>query len=212
LPKEVIEEYSRTLGNPWNLINPGFMFKAYPCAHISHFGVTAGLQLRKEHAIDWKQIDEIEFRIPPLIQKLVHYDNPGTGIEGKFSPGYCLCRALIEGKIKIEHFTDANVKDPTTLQLMQKIRWVVIDQDLKDGPFGYQEVVLNMRDKRVYSCKVAHAKGEPQNPQTPQEFTAKYLDCARYAQYTESTAARIQEMIMNLEKVGDIAQLAAIIG
>jgi 2-methylcitrate dehydratase PrpD len=211
LPEKVQEEHMQALGNPWNLLKPGLMFKAFPCAHISHFGVTAGQQLRKQHNIDWRQIAEIEFRYPTYIQKVVHYPDPKTGIEGKFSLGYCLCRMLIEGKIKIDHFTDEAVKDPTTRKLMQKIKWVVQDQDMKAGPFGYQEVVLKMQDGQVYSCRVDNAKGEPQNPQTREEFTTKYMDCAAYAHYAEKTAAQIQNLILNMENVRDVAEIMELI-
>ena len=166
LSEEVLQEHVQSLGNPWNLIKPGLMFKAFPCAHISHFGVTAGLELRKKYNIDWKNISEIEFRIPSVVQQVVHYPDPKTGIEGKFSLGYCLCRALTEGKIKISHFTDESIMDPTIRQLMSKIKWVVMElgeQDLKENPFGYQEVILRMQDGSVFSHKVNHAKGEPQN-------------------------------------------------
>jgi 2-methylcitrate dehydratase PrpD len=212
LPIEVEEEHSKALGNPWNILNPGFMFKAFPCAHISHFGVTAGLQLRKQHSIDWKQISEIEFRIPSAIQKLVSYPDPKTGIQAKFSLGYCLCRALIEGKIKITHFADENINDPSTRQLMQKIKFVAIDQDMGDSPFGYQEVILKMRDGKTFSCRVDHSKGEPQNPQTYEEFTSKYLECAQHAHYDEKTASQIQATTLDLDNLKDVSQLAALIG
>jgi 2-methylcitrate dehydratase PrpD len=212
LPKEVEEEYSQALGNPWNILSPGFMFKAFPCAHISHFGVTAGLQLRKQHSIDWKQIAEIEFRIPPAIQKLVSYPDPKTGIQAKFSLGYCLSRALIEGKIKITHFADENINDPSTRQLMQKIKFTTVEQDMGESPFGFQEVILKMRDGKIISCKVDHSKGEPQNPQTYEEFTSKYTECARYAHYDDETASKIQAMTLNLDNVDDISQLTALIG
>jgi 2-methylcitrate dehydratase PrpD len=208
LPVDIQLENLRTLGNPWNLINPGLMFKAFPCAHISHFGVDAGLQLRKRHNIDHRNIAEIEFRIPKVVQKVVHYPDPRTGIEGKFSLGYCLCRVLIERKIKISHFTDDAVNDPTTRELMRKIKWVVMDQDLNVGPFGYQEVILKMADGSVYSCKVEHAKGEPQNPQTSAEFTAKYMDSALYAGYDSRTAEQILQMVLNIEGLEDITELA----
>ncbi len=212
LSKEIQAAHSQALGRPWNLINPGLMFKAYPCAHISAFGVTAGLELRKEHNIDWRQISEIELRIPTIIDKMVHYNDPTTGIEAKFSPGYCLCRALIEGEIKISHFADENINDPATRQLMQAIRLVVLEQEQQVGSFGYQEVVLKMKNGTVYSCKVEHAKGDPQNPQTDEEFTGKYLSCAEYAHYDRETALQIQEMVTGLERLTDVSALTELLG
>jgi len=212
VPQEAMQENLRALGNPWNIVNPGMMFKAFPCAHISHFGVDAALQLRKKYSIDWQQIAEIEFRIPPVIQRAVSYSEPKTGVEGKFSLGYCLCRALIDGRIKITDFTDDNVKDPTTRQLMSKIKWVVVEQKPLIGPFGFQEVVLKMNNGNVYTCRVDHPRGEPQNPQTREEFEIKYRDCALHAHYDEKTVSQIKDLIMNLENIEDVLQITTLMG
>lgn len=212
LSNEVLDKDLKALGNPWNIINPGLMFKAFPCAHISHFGVDAALQMRKKYSIDWQKIEEIEFHIPPFIQRAVSYSEPQTGVEGKFSLGYCLSRALIAGKINITDFTNENVKDEDTRRLMKKIKWVVMEQQPAGGPFGFQEVILKMKDGNIHSCKVEHPRGEPQNPLTEDEFAAKYLNCALHAGYDEKNASRIKDLILGLEKVEDVNQLTDLMG
>jgi 2-methylcitrate dehydratase PrpD len=168
------------------------------------------LQLRKKHTIDWRQIAGIEFRLPAAVQRASH-DDPQTGVEGKFSLGYCLCRALINGRIRINDFTDESVKDPTTRQLMSKITWLSEQPD-QIGPFGFQEIILKMNDSNTYSCRVDHPRGEPQNPLTSEEFASKYRDCALHAHYDETMVSRIKDMVLNLEKIEDITQLTALIG
>jgi 2-methylcitrate dehydratase PrpD len=207
VPEAEMEENIRTLGNPWNIVNPGLMFKAFPCAHISHFGVDAALQLRQRHSIDWRQIEKIEFRIPSLLQRVVSYPEPRTGIEAKFSLGHCLCRAFIYGGIKIDDFRDENVMDPSIRQLMGKIKWDVVDQEHRDLPFGFQEIILNMTDGNIFTCKVSHPKGEPQNPLTAEDSASKYEDCASHARYNIETANRIKEMILKLDEVKRVSQL-----
>jgi 2-methylcitrate dehydratase PrpD len=211
LPSKVIRENIEALGHPWNLLDPGLMFKAFPIAHISHFGVEAALQLRNKYIVEWQKIAAIEFRIPPFIQRAVWHKDPKTGIQGKFGLGYCLCRALVQGKINISDFTDEAVKDPVIRQLMNKITWGSIEQDAGAGPFGCQEVVLKINDGREYSCKVEHPRGEPQNPLTQEGSETKYHDCAVYAQYPEQTISEILEMVMNLEKIDDISRLTALL-
>ncbi len=207
---QVIEENIKALGNPWNIIKPGLMFKAYPCAHISHFGVDAGLQLRQKNSFDWRQIAGIEFRIPSFMGRAGSPPAPQRGVEGRFNLAYCLSRALINGKIRISDFTDDSVKDPDTLGLMRKVKFVAQEQDRRNGVFGYQEVALKMKDGKTYSCKVEHPKGEPQNPQTPEELEAKYNDCAKNAHYSVKTSSQIKDLIHKLEKVDDISQLTAL--
>jgi len=210
--EQAIMDNIKALGNPWNIIKPGLMFKAYPCAHISHFGVDAGLQLRQKYTIDWQQITEIEFRVPSFMGGIGFVPEPKTGVEGRFSLAYCLSRALINGKLRINDFTDDSVKDPDTLKLMRKIKFIAQKQDRLNGVFGYQEIILKMNDGNIYSCKVEHPKGEPQNPQTPEELETKYRDCAETAHYNLKTSSRIKDLILNLEKVDDVSRVTTLIG
>lgn len=212
LSEEAQRERLDTLGNPWNLIDPGLMFKYYPCAHIAHFGAYAGQQLREKHSIDWRQIEEIEFRQPHVLSRNSAPPDPETGVQGRFNMGYCLCRSLIHGDIEFGFFTDEAVKDPDTRNLMRKIKWAVIRQEDLPGPFGYQEVVLKMKDGNTYSCRIEHPKGEPQNPQSPEELEAKFRKCARYANYKDAVISRMKDTVADFENVKDITKLTELLG
>lgn len=212
LSVEVQRERLDSLGNPWNLIDPGLMFKYYPCAHISHFGAYAGQQLREKHSFNWRQIEEIEFRQPHVLSRNSPPPDPETGVQGRFNMGYCLCRSLIHGDIEFGFFTEEAVKDSDTRNLMKKIKWAVIPQKDLPGPFGYQEVVLKMKDDNNYSLKVEHPKGEPQNPQSPEELEAKFKKCALYANYEEPAISRIRDMVADFENVKDITELTELLG
>jgi 2-methylcitrate dehydratase PrpD len=205
-----MEEVLATLGNPWVLLTPGLMFKSFPCAHISHFGADAGVQLKQKYSIDWHQIAEIEFNVNSRL-KGAGYQVPRNGIEGRFSPAHCLCRALIDGKVQLAHFTDEKVKEPSIVQLMNEIKWIV-REDAPGGSsvFDYQEVTLKMKDRSVYTCRVDHPRGEPLNPQTAEEFNAKFQDCSSWAHY--DNAAEIEDLILDMENIKDITQLTALLG
>jgi 2-methylcitrate dehydratase PrpD len=212
LSEEAQRERLDSLGNPWNLVKPGLMFKYYPCAHIAHFGVYAGQQLRKKHSIDWRQIEEIEFRSPFGMSRNSSPPPPETGVQGRFSLGYCMCRSLIHGDIEFGFFTDEAVKDPDTRDLMKKIKWTIIQREDLIGPFGYQELVVKMKDGNTYSYKVEHPKGEPQNPQSPEELATKFRKCALYANYEEPAISRIQDMVAGFENIKDITELTDLMG
>jgi 2-methylcitrate dehydratase PrpD len=205
-----METNLKALGNPWNIVKPGLMFKAYPCAHISHFGVDAGLQLRRKYSIDWRQIAKMELRIPSILVGAGLRTEPQIGVQGRFNLAYCLCRALMNGSVRISDFTDEAVRDPDIRGLMGRVKYVVQEQERADNVFGYQEVVLKMNDGSTYSCKVEHPRGEPQNPQTPAELEAKYRYCAGTAHYDGKTATRIKDLVMDLENVADISQVTAL--
>jgi 2-methylcitrate dehydratase PrpD len=211
LSEEIQKMRLNSLGNPWNLISPGLMFKYYPCAHIAHFGAYSGQQLRQKYAIDWRQIAEIEFRQPQVLSRNSAPPDPETGVQGRFNMGYCLCRSLIHGDIEFGFFTDQAVKDPVTRDLMKKIKWSVIPQKDLPGPFGYQEVVLKLKDGQTFSVKVEHPKGEPQNPQSSEELAAKFKKCALYANYSEPAISRIKHKVADFENIPDINELTELL-
>jgi 2-methylcitrate dehydratase PrpD len=165
------------------------------------------LQLREKHSIDWRKIAEIKFCIPSLLPRVISYPEPRTGIEAKFSLGHCMCRALIYGEIKIADFRDDRVADPSITQLMKKIKWEVIDQEPGELPFGFQEIAVKMIDGNVFTCRVRHPRGEPQNPLTVEDSNAKYEDCSSHAHYSTETANQIKELVLNLDEIKCISEI-----
>jgi 2-methylcitrate dehydratase PrpD len=91
------------------------------------------------------------------------------------------------------------------------VRWVVVHQESLVGPFGYQEIVLKMKDGNIYRRKVEHPRGEPQNPQTEEELADKFRKCALYARYDEKTISKIKAMVTDLDNVADISQLTELL-
>ncbi|MEM1550361.1 MAG: MmgE/PrpD family protein [Candidatus Bathyarchaeia archaeon] len=202
--RESIEKVISILGNPWSIIDPGLMFKAFPCAHISHFGADAGISLKQKFKIDYRDIVEIELNVPSPIMHAGRL-SPQNGLEARFSPVYCLCRALIDGKLKLTDFTDEKVKEPAVIELMKKVKWRPRPPTRVGNIFEYQEVTVKLKDGSVYTCRVDHPKGEPLNPQTDEELNLKYFECASYAGYTN--AREIRDLILNMEKLENVTLL-----
>jgi 2-methylcitrate dehydratase PrpD len=69
-----------------------------------------------------------------------------------------------------------------------------------------------MKDGKTYSYKVDHPKGEPQNPQSPEELIAKFRKCAVYAKYEDSAISRIKDMVLDLENIPDVTRLTNLLG
>ena len=205
------QELISALGNPWNILSPGLMFKVYPCAHIMHFCVDAALSLRRKHSIDWRKISEIEAYVPFSSQSST-YQQPKTGLEGKFSLEYCMSRAFIDGRIRIADFTDDKVKEPVVKRLMEKVKRSPSDTKAPSGPFAPQEFLVKLNDGTKYTCRIEHPKGEPQNPASDKEIIAKYDDCAEYALSDEKVASQIKDLVLNLEKVENVSRLCSLIG
>jgi hypothetical protein len=78
-------------------------------------------------------------------------------------------------------------------------------------PERYASIVeVVTTDGRTLSCRVDDAKGSMGNPLTPDEIRAKYLRLAATVT-TPAHAERIAEMAARVERLADIADLAALL-
>ena len=56
-------------------------------------------------------IDHILVEVPQGTANTIMYRIPESGLQGKFSMGYLVARALIDGKLMLDAFTDEAVRD-----------------------------------------------------------------------------------------------------
>ncbi len=105
-------------GPPFRIVQPGCAVKMFPSQYGTHFAITAGLALHAQVP------DAASIRSVTLVAPAMQYVNrplPETGLSGKFSLQYTLARALLDGRVGIDTFTDAKVREPAILDLLRKV-------------------------------------------------------------------------------------------
>jgi aconitate decarboxylase len=105
-------------GPPYRIAQPGYAMKMFPSQYGTHFAITAGLSLH-EQIPDLASVRAITLHSP--VMQYVNRPFPETGLSGKFSLQYTMARALLDGRVGIDTFTDANVKEPPILALLDKV-------------------------------------------------------------------------------------------
>jgi len=141
---------------------------------------------------------------------LARFHRPKNAYEGKFSIPYCIATALRKGKISLEDFTDGKVADPETQALLSKVDFEYPDEYIKDKTSLTQEVVVRLRNGAEYSRKVEVPKGDPENPLTDEEISAKFIDCTRSV-LSQTKIEKALEMVARLESLKKISQLMKLI-
>jgi aconitate decarboxylase len=106
------------VGASYRMVDPGFALKMFPCQYGAHFAVSAGLALSGRIA-SAAQIRGIRLTAP--VMPYVNRPFPETGLLGKFSFQYVFCRALLDGAVRIDTFTDAAVADSTVVSLLERV-------------------------------------------------------------------------------------------
>ena len=177
---------ARRILEPWaaplQILEPGAGYKQYPCCAATHAALDATLAIVRAEGgrLDPRRVRRIETWTPA--RRLTHTDRPDPqgNLDAKFSVQYCVSRAVVEGRVGIEHFEGEAWRDPAVRQLMGRVQSAVHlpGQFAADNHFG-AEVRITLDDGRVLADRVDIQLGRTAaNPIPPAQLRAKFLDCA----------------------------------
>lgn len=199
------------LGASYDLVTHGIKIKPYPCDGLTHPAIDATLSMRKEHGFSAETVESIDVDVTAQTYSRVPFHVPETGIQGKFSMAYHLARAIVDGKVTLDAFTDAAVRDANVLELTRKIR-MRVDAELKARDRGSRpcRVTVHLKDGQTYSRYGGHAKGSRELPLTADELKTKFFECARRA-VDKSAAEHVLDAINHLETLEDIRPVCQVL-
>jgi 2-methylcitrate dehydratase PrpD len=200
------------LGKKYIIPTPAIEFKRYPSCGATTGFIDAALALKREHNPDPALVAEIVLK--DCASSTTNYRFPETGLEAEFSKEYCVCRALFDGKVGVEHFTGQKIKQPEVMRLMKLTKLL---PDFYPPPAGGrqrtlspQSVTVKLRDNTEYFCESKIYNGRRGEPMTTAELEQKYQDCASMVLPSKS-AAKSLELLKNLESLHSIQELMNIV-
>jgi 2-methylcitrate dehydratase PrpD len=199
------------LGTDYELINSGIRIKPYPCGGLTHPAIDGVLQFKAEHGITAEMVESIDVGVARHTFERIVFRVPENGLQGKFSMPYLLARAIIDGKLFLDAFTDSAVKDQNVLQLAERVQ-MHLDSNLQPTPLGSRpcKVTIRLRDGRSLSRQIDYAKGSREVPMTAEERRQKFIGCAREA-LDDRSIERILEVVDHLETLQDIRPLCQLL-
>ncbi|ETW92714.1 MAG: hypothetical protein ETSY1_42460 [Candidatus Entotheonella factor] len=165
-----------TWANPLDVIDPGLGIKQFPCCGSTHMAITMMLNLREKHGLTPEQVRHIEIYTHP--QRLPHTDRPtvSSALEAKFSVQYCVARALMHGKVLLDHFEGDAWANPQAQALLKVMR-TEPHPTMTDKPWC-AEVIVDTQDGQRLSEKTEYLMGRGrQNPMSEAEMWIKFEDC-----------------------------------
>jgi 2-methylcitrate dehydratase PrpD len=199
------------LGRVYALEKYGVRFKPYPCGGLTHTAIYATIELRNDRHITPDVIEHIDVEVPADTAAPLVYRVPKTGLEGKFSMPYLIARALIDGKILLETFTDEAVRDKDVLQLLDKVD-MKVDPKLQAGSDGSRpaNVTVKLKNGQTETLQQKFPKGSPQVPMAPEELLAKFRACSRGV-LSETSTERAYRYIGELQAMATVRPLTRLL-
>lgn len=202
-----ISKVTAYLGEPYEILSPGLIFKPYPCCGETHQGIDAALSLRYRNPIDVNNIKSIKCVLSEMVANMLLYHKPRTGLEGKFCQEYCVAVALIDGRVSIDHFSDEKVLDPNIKRLIEKTKVEFKEFAKEVGEHTFPaEVIITMNSGEKYHCRIDNPKGSPDNPMSLLELEEKYRECAKYI-LSDTQISQSMELIETLERASSLDRL-----
>jgi len=194
-------------------------YKPYPCCRFNHSPIAAALELRARIG-DPARIRQVRVGVnkqayeavctPVEVRKA-----PTTIVQAQFSIPYTIAAALVDGGVRLGHFTDDGLRNPAILALARKVDgYVHADIEREAGRnITPAQVAIEFDDGTSCSHYLALPPGHPSKPMTPAESDAKALDCFRAAArpLPDDGHVKLRAAIDTLEHQPDARVLASLL-
>ncbi|MFB6142209.1 MAG: MmgE/PrpD family protein [Halorientalis sp.] len=190
-------------GDSWAVAD-GLRVKKYPCCYFTHAAIAATRHLAATHGIAPGDVEALHVGASAAADGALHYSDPETGLEGKFSMHHAVAAALARDRVGLDAFTDAAVADPETAALRERVTFAV-DPDLPAESYR-ATVDVETTDGRRHT----HARGPPGTPDDPlpdAALRAKFEDCLAHG--PDVAAAEAYEALDSLRDVAAVGDLLA---
>jgi len=197
--------------DPLNIVNPGIAIKQYPCCGSTHPAIDAMRRLTRTHGVRPDEVAGIDVWIHARRLQHTNRPEPKSALDAKFSLQYCLARALLDGKVVIEHFEGDAYKDARTRHMLPLIHAApyTTAQFPADNHFG-AEIVARLTGGKTLSSKVEQPLGRTSaTPLPPELLKEKFDSCAARALRPASVKA-LYAAIQEFEGLPDVRNVTAI--
>jgi 2-methylcitrate dehydratase len=199
------------LGESWRITQCGM--KAFPTEALTHTPISAVLDIVKSNDLRPEQVEKVEIRslarAADILSDPSKYD-PRTKETADHSLPYVIAAAIADRQVTAVQFEMKKIMDPVIRAQLKKVE-VVADPEIEKVFPALQRVIVNLTatDGRTFRKQLDYPKGDPRNPLSDADVEEKF---AALAQGVLSSGAqkRLKDAIWNLEKVGSVSNLMAL--
>jgi len=200
------------LGAPWTFDHPGVSIKPHPSGSLTHPGMGLMLELIRQHDLRPEQVSRVRVGTNRNMPNALIHHRPTTELQAKFSMEFCMAILLLERKAGLAEFTDERVNRADVRALIERLEFGV-HPDAEAAGYDKMTTIVDVElaDGRTLSGRADFGKGSPANPMTDAELEAKFHECAAWGGLPRAQAARVAELVWDLEQLADVRELTALL-
>jgi len=201
-------ELAADLGEKYRIMEVGF--KPVPSCRYTHPAITAVWKALEGEAVEAKDIEEIILTQAMLLPVDYEWD---TMVEAQFNLPCAVAMSIAGREAGPGWYTTGRFKDPDIRDLANKVKFVE-DPEAAEIWLKYGRLVcaaeVKTRDGRIRRAHIEHAKGEPENPFTEEDFQRKFMTNA-VGTLGQRRAEELENMLLHLEETQEISALACLL-
>jgi 2-methylcitrate dehydratase PrpD len=186
--------------------------KPYTACRHTHGAAQATLELVDKEDFEPQDIEAVDvytYTIASVaVGKSVTADS--TFVSAQFSLPYVVAACLIDGEMGPAQLKEERISDPAILALSQKVK-VNVDPELARvyPAMTASRVEIRLKSGQTLVKQVDMPKGDPRDPMTAEDVAGKLKRFA--SKRDEKALSEVIRLSLELEDVGDIKELTAII-
>jgi 2-methylcitrate dehydratase len=199
------------LGESWRITQCGM--KAFPTEALTHTPISAVLDIVKSNDLSPEQVEKVQIRslarAADILSDPSKYD-PRTKETADHSLPYVIAAAIADRQVTPVQFEMKKIMDPVIRAQLKKVE-VVADPEIEKVFPALQRVIVNLTatDGRTFRKQLDYPKGDPRNPLSDAEVEEKFAALAEGV-LSSNAQKKLKEAIWNLEKVGSVSNLMAL--
>jgi 2-methylcitrate dehydratase PrpD len=207
-----LERVTDGMGQPLVIMSPGVSVKPYPSCRRTHSALDSMLDFVKKQNFSAQDVEEIEVRVDPATPNVLIHSNPQSGLEGKFSMQFCMAIAILNKHVGLGAFTDENVLNAQTQELIKKVKMVPEPSLAHPGPSKKTEhnpsiVRVKLKNGQEFIQQRDVPKGNRSVPMNREELLMKYKDCAGQV-LSQNAVEQSIDLIEHLENIQNLRNLS----
>ena len=200
------------LGNPWTFTFPGVSIKPHPSGSLTHPGMGLMLDLIRKHDIRPEQVVKVRVGTNRHMPNALIHHRPQNELQAKFSMEFCMAILLLQRKAGLAEFTDQVVNRPGVRKMIEKVDFGVHPEAEAAGYEKMTTIIdIELADGRKIGGRADFGKGSPANPMSDDELATKFRECAAWGKLPKANAAKVVDMVFNLEKLKSIRELTRLL-
>ncbi len=196
------------LGKTWRVSE--LSHKPYPAGRASHGGIEGIMTLRGQRPFAAGEVVSVNVIGPPLIKRLCGRPDiaaPNANY-ARLCMSFIAAKVLLHGKLDLAHFRAAELTEPATHELAQRI---TMESDGNPDPnaLAPQEVVVELKDGTVLRWRCETMLASPARRLTREQHIAKFRGCLDFAKETLAPDAgdTLIGLVDRLEQLTDVREL-----